>query len=188
MSVAAFRGLGGWLELTISVLKSGYWGIHDKDVPDIPYNLGGFWIFLNGLVYNPLLALVKVSALLFLLRLGGTKRRVRLACQAMIVFNLLQLLSFLPVAVVQCLPIESPWVTDRRVVPKCVRRDLYSLSLAVVNITTDVLTLLIPFFIFLYVHSAPRRGRFRLTWTTSDLKVNRRVRNALLTVFLLGAL
>jgi len=89
----------------------------------------------------------------------------------MIVFNLLQLAIFLPVAVVQCLPIESPWVTaPKGVPPRCIRRDIYSLSLAVVNIVTDVLTLLIPFLIFL------------------DLKVNRRVRSALLAVFLLGGL
>jgi hypothetical protein len=154
------------------VLRSGYWGINDASVPpNAPSNLGAFWVFINGLVYNPLLALVKVSALLFLLRLGGTKTHVRLACQAMILFNLLQLLVFLPIAVVQCLPIEAQWVTlPGGARPKCIRRDIYSLSLAVVNIVTDVLTLLIPFFIFL------------------DLKLNRRVRNALLVVFLLGGL
>ena len=66
----------------------------------------------------------------------------------------------------ECLPIESPWVT--RTGAKCIQRDVYSITLAVVNILTDVLTLLIPFFIFL------------------GLKVNPRVRSALLTVFLLG--
>ncbi|KAK5660703.1 hypothetical protein OQA88_12068 [Cercophora sp. LCS_1] len=154
---------------TIFVLKSGYWGIHDASVPrGIPINTGAFWIFINGIVYNPLLALVKVSALLFLLRLGKAKKHVRLACHFMIVFNILQLLTFLPVAIVQCLPIESPWVTVPNA--RCIRRDIYSITLAVFNILTDILTLLIPFFIFL------------------GLKVSTRVRNALLAVFLLGSM
>ncbi|KAK0633142.1 hypothetical protein B0T14DRAFT_386729, partial [Immersiella caudata] len=174
-SLAKGFGMDDWLiflAMVSCILRSAYWGIHDSAVPpNVPFNLGAFWIFINGLVYNPLLALVKVSALLFLLRLGGTKTPVRVACRGMILFNLLQLLTFLPIAIVQCLPIEAPWVTlpgGGR--PKCIRRDIYSLSLAVVNIVTDVLTLLIPFFIFL------------------GLKLNKRVRNALLAVFLLGGL
>jgi hypothetical protein len=42
-----------------------------------PSNLGSFWVFLNGAIYNPILAMIKVSALLFLLRLGGAKKRMK---------------------------------------------------------------------------------------------------------------
>ncbi|KAK3363387.1 hypothetical protein B0T25DRAFT_596600 [Lasiosphaeria hispida] len=152
--------------LTSFVLKSGYWGIRDSDVPNHPENQGSFWIFINGIVYNPLLALVKVSALIFLLRLGGTKTRVRITCRAMIWFNVLQLSSYFPAAILQCIPIQTPWTTTPG--GKCIERDIYSLALAVTNIVTDVLTLLIPFWIFL------------------DLKVNKKIRNALLIVFTLG--
>ncbi|KAK3349174.1 hypothetical protein B0T25DRAFT_547383 [Lasiosphaeria hispida] len=154
---------------TAFVLKSGYWGVHDRDIPlGNPSNLGAFWVFVNGLVYNPTLALVKVSALLFLLRLGGTKKRVRIACRAMIVFNLALMVTFFLIFLFQCLPIKSLWVT----VPSahCVRRDVISVSLAVANIVTDILTLSIPFLLFL------------------SLKISKRARNALLVVFLLGAI
>lgn len=153
--------------------------MHDRDVPKhVPANLGAIWIFLNAVLYNPIFALIKVSALLFLLRLGSTKKTVRVACWAMIVFNCLQVLTFLPLTIMQCLPVESPWVTapppkDNKLVsppPRCIQRDVYALVQALVNILTDSLTLLIPFLLF------------------SHLRVNKRVRIALMTVFLLGIL
>jgi len=127
--------------------------------------MGMFWIFINGIVYNPLLALVKISALLFLLRLvaRGTQK---VACQALIVFNVVQLLTFLTIALVQCIPIEAPWTMSRTA--RCIRRDVYSTALAVTNIVTDILTLLVPYCIFM------------------GLKMNQRARTALLSVFMLG--
>ncbi|KAM7191026.1 hypothetical protein V8F33_009143 [Rhypophila sp. PSN 637] len=149
-------------------LVMGYWGIHDADVPPRPWNQGMFWNYLNQVVYNPVLSLVKISALLFLLRVGGTKKRVNVACTAMIWFNMLQLLAFMPVVVFQCMPIEYNWrgVKDG----KCIKGAVFSTTLASINVLTDILTLWIPFWAFL------------------DLKVNKRVRNALLAVFCVGAL
>lgn len=146
----------------------GYWGIHDADVPPRPWNQGMFWNYLNQVVYNPVLSLVKISALLFLLRVGGTKKRVNIACTGMIWFNMLQLLAFAPVVVFQCLPIEYNWrgVSEG----SCIEGGIFSTTLASTNVLTDILTLWIPFWAFL------------------DLKVNKRVRNALLAVFGLGAL
>jgi len=149
-----------------SVLHSGYWGIHDADIPKgNPRNTGLFWIFINGIVYNPLLALVKISALLFLLRLigGGSQR---LACRGLVAFNATQLSIFLTIALLQCVPLKGSWTMSPTV--QCIRRDVYSIALAVTNIFTDVLTLLVPYRVFL------------------DLKMNQRVRNALMSVFMLG--
>jgi hypothetical protein len=124
-----------------------------------------FWVFINGVVYNPLLALVKISALLFLFRLIA-RGTLRVACQALIVFNIVQLLTFLTIALLQCVPIEAMWTMSRTA--RCIRRDVYSTALAVTNIVTDILTLLVPYCIFL------------------GLKMNQRARIALLSVFMLG--
>lgn len=147
----------------------GYWGIHDADLPSRPFNQGMFWNYLNQVFYNPVLSLVKISALIFLLRVGGTKRRVNIACTGMIWFNMLQLLAFLPIVIFQCHPIAYNW---RGTVEKgsCIKGAIFSVCLAVINVITDILTLWIPFWAFL------------------DLKVNRRVKNALLGVFCLGGL
>ncbi|KAK1758624.1 hypothetical protein QBC47DRAFT_375283 [Echria macrotheca] len=155
--------------MTGFVVKSQYWGIHDSEIPPgVPTNIGAFWILANGLLYTTALVLVKESALVFLLRLSSTKPRVRLACRVMIVLNLMQLITFLPLTLLQCNPIQLVWLSAPA--DQCIRRDVYSVSLSVVNITTDILTLLIPFFTFL------------------DLKVNKRVRIALTSVFMLGAI
>lgn len=172
---SVFTGFGNLSPTTVSrtadqpssVLHSGYWGVHDADIPkDNPKNTGMFWIFINGVVYNPLLALVKISALLFLLRLvaRGTQR---VACQALIVFNAVQLVTFLSIALLQCVPLEAAWTMSSK--DRCIRRrDVYSTALAVTNIVTDILTLLVPYWLF--------RG----------LKMHRRARIALLSVFMLG--
>lgn len=152
------------------VIKTGYWGIHDRDVPpNVPSNLGVFWIFVNGLLYNPTFALVKISALIFILRLGDVKKRVRVAGRAIIVINMVIMTTFFPLLLFQCSPVNAAWMS----VPgsSCpVRKDGLQFALGTTNILTDFLTLSIPFILFL------------------NLKVNKRVRNALLAVFLLGAL
>lgn len=157
-----------------AVIRAGYWGIHTWDVPGpLPDNLGNFWVFLNEVFYNPIFALVKVSALLFLLRIGGTKQRVRVACWTIITINCMQMVCFLTLTIMQCLPVGSLWLRptkNKQQSGKCLRREIYAISQAVMNITTDALTILVPFWIFL------------------DLKVNGRVRNALLGIFMLGAL
>ncbi|KAK3694794.1 hypothetical protein B0T22DRAFT_453449 [Podospora appendiculata] len=150
----------------ILVIRTGYWGIHDHDIPPHPINQGSFWNFLAQILYNPCLALVKISALLFLSRLGDTKTRVRLACRTMIGFNMLQVLGFLTATILQCSPVDYQWLFAPG--GHCVDGAAFSLAMASTNIVTDALTLLIPFWIFL------------------DLKVTRKVRYALLTVFLLG--
>ncbi|KAL1836604.1 hypothetical protein VTJ49DRAFT_4879 [Mycothermus thermophilus] len=149
-------------------IRTGYWGIHDHDIPPHPWNQGLFWSYMNRLFYMPLLVLVKISALLFLLRLGGTKRLVRLSCKALIALLIAQLLAFLPATIFMCQPVEYAWLGVGK--GRCFRADFFALSLAVFNVVTDVLTLLIPFLAFV------------------GIKLNKRVRFAILTVFALGGL
>ncbi|KAH6854969.1 hypothetical protein B0I37DRAFT_43807 [Chaetomium sp. MPI-CAGE-AT-0009] len=174
-------GLDDWLIFLAAVLgvpqavfatlfmRAGGWGIHDADLPpNIPWNQGAFWAYINRVFYTPLLVLVKISALLFLLRLGGTKRSVRLSCNALICFLLAQLLAFLPTTIFNCEPINFAWLGTRH--GSCFRGDIFNVALASTNILTDIMTLLIPFVVFL------------------GIKLSNRIRFALLGVFTLGAL
>ncbi|KAK0618820.1 hypothetical protein B0T14DRAFT_196543 [Immersiella caudata] len=148
-------------------LRSGYWGIHDADVPrDIPRNLGYFWNFINGLCANPTLALVKAAALIFLLRLGWIKRRVLIACRILIFLNLAHMTSFFLIFLFQCRPVHARWEVGGEA--KCIRVDLLSIIMAIISILTDLLTLSVPFALFL------------------DLRVSKKLRNSLIVVFLLG--
>ena len=53
------------------VFKLNYYGWEDDDVPDYNPSPGLWWNFFEQLCYNPVLALVKISILVFLYRLGG---------------------------------------------------------------------------------------------------------------------
>jgi hypothetical protein len=126
---------------------------------------------MNRLCYTPLLVLVKISALLFLLRLGGTKRLVRLSCKALIALLVVQLAVFLPANILMCYPVQFAWLGPAAGTKgKCFQADMFFLSLAVINVVTDILTLLVPFMAFL------------------GIKLNERVRFAILAVFALGGL
>ncbi|KAK0653178.1 hypothetical protein B0T16DRAFT_370193 [Cercophora newfieldiana] len=150
-------------------LRGGYWGIHDSDIPpEVPPNLGGFWNFMTGLCANPTLGIVKASALLFLVRLGGIKRRVLISCRVLITLNLAHMVTFFTVFLFQCWPIQSRWMGGGSA--KCLRVEVLSLTMASLSIVTDFLTLAVPFALFL------------------NLRVSKRMRNALLTVFLLGGI
>jgi len=153
--------------LACAVLRSGYWGIHDADIPpNIPRNLGYFWNFINGLCASPTLALVKASALVFLLRLGWIKRKVLISCRILIALNLAHMASFFLIFLFQCQPVQSRWEVGGEA--KCLRVDLLSIIMAVISIVTDLLTLSVPFALFL------------------DLRVSKKLRNSLIVVFLLG--
>ena len=131
----------------LPVIRAGNWGIHDVDIPSHPWNQGLFWSYMNRVFYTPLLILVKISALLYLLRLSGTKRSVRLACRALIGFSLLQLLAFFPATVFMCQPIQYAWLGAGT--GRSFRADLFAAALGSTNVLTDVMTLLIPLVAFL---------------------------------------
>ncbi|KAL2255165.1 hypothetical protein VTK26DRAFT_3943 [Humicola hyalothermophila] len=152
----------------IFFIRAGYWGIRNVDIPPHPENQGYFWSYLTRVFYAPILALVKISALLFLLRLGGSKKSVRVACKGLIIFSSTQLFAFFIGTIFTCQPVALIW--DPRLEGHCINRGIFSVSLAVINIATDILTLLVPFVAF------------------KDLKLSNRIRLALLSVFTLGVL
>ncbi|KAI0533151.1 hypothetical protein GGR58DRAFT_506652 [Xylaria digitata] len=80
-------------------LKLNYWGWREIDVPELDPSPGLWWFYLAQIFYNPVLALVKASALLFLLRLGGHKRRVRYFIYGLLTFNGLQAVAVFFVAI-----------------------------------------------------------------------------------------
>ncbi len=73
---------------------------------------GFFENFLSQVVYNPILSLVKISALIFLLRLGGTRPRLRVCMKALLRMNVLQIIVICLVVIFQCHPISHAWDTE----------------------------------------------------------------------------
>lgn len=151
-------------------IKTNFVGIHYDQVPAVHDEHAALvWSFVVQVLYNPILALVKTSVLLFLLKLGSQKRAVRRSIYALNAFNLALMVAIFLVVIFQCNPIAYNWDLSIKN-GHCIHRGTFYMATAALTIFTDILSLALPFWVFL------------------DLKLPRRVKVALLFVFLLGGL
>ncbi|CAK7226595.1 hypothetical protein SBRCBS47491_006285 [Sporothrix bragantina] len=151
-------------------MKTNFIAIHIWDVPahyDVVQSL--IWNFAVQVLYNPILALVKTSMLLFLLKLGSQKPGVRISIHILNALNLSLMVAIFLVVIFQCTPIAYNWDTTIEG-GHCIAQGTFYVATAALTIFTDVLNLALPFWVFL------------------DLKMPLRVKVALLFVFLLGAI
>lgn len=119
-----------------------------------------WWFFLAQLFYNPILAFVKASVLVFLLRLGGQKPGVKFAIYGLNAFNALQAIAIFLVALLQCLPIAANWDFALKADPntKCIDNSFHVI-ISCLTILTDILVIALPFWIFLGL-KMPRAAKF----------------------------
>lgn len=115
---------------------------------DFDSSPGLWWFYLAQIFYNPVLAFVKASVLLFLLRIGGQKLGTRYAIYALFTFNALQAIAVFLVATLQCLPIAANWDPAVAATATCVDVSFH-ITTSALTIFTDVLVLALPFWIFL---------------------------------------
>jgi hypothetical protein len=155
---------------TYMFMKTNFIGIHIKDVPlpgTYPERPGEIWNFAVQVLYNPILALVKTSVLVFLLRLGGQKPGVRYAIHALNFFNIALMVAIFLTVIFQCTPIAYNW--DKTIEgARCIKPGNFYLVTAALTIFTDVLVLALPIWIF------------------ADLKMQLKMKIAVICIFLLG--
>lgn len=150
-------------------MKILYVGIPMEQVPkDIDIEQGLIWIYVVGSVYNPILAIVKQSVLIFLLRLASIKPKIRTIVWITAVFNACLMIATLLCVVFQCTPVNSYW--NRNVKGHCIDQISFAVASACMSILTDIIALALPFWIFL------------------GLKIDKKKKIALMIVFLLGLL
>ncbi|KAK6833381.1 hypothetical protein PG987_008075 [Apiospora arundinis] len=148
--------------------KLGYFGWHKEDVPlDFDPSPGLWWFYLSQIFYNPILALVKCSVLVFILRVGGLRTGVRWACFGLITFTALQAVAIFFAVLLQCLPIEANWDMKARANAKCID-NAFHITISSITILTDILVVALPFYVFL------------------GLKMRRATKIAVICVFALG--
>ena len=117
---------------------------------DLDPSAGLWWNFFEQLCYNPVLALVKASVLVFLLRLGGHDRTIWLVIWTLMFVNAAHALAVLFGALFQCLPIRTNWTPALRDDPNTVCiDDSFHIIQSAFTIFTDVLILALPFWIFM---------------------------------------
>lgn len=127
------------------------------------------WQYAVQILYNPILALVKASVLIFLSRIFGQKDGVRRFLLWLNIANIAQMVAVFFAITLQCIPIAFNWDLTIRG-GRCVDRRVLYTSTAAFSILTDLLILGLPL------------------WVFSSLKIPRRTKIALLFVFLLGFL
>ncbi|KAL2271504.1 hypothetical protein VTJ83DRAFT_875 [Remersonia thermophila] len=150
-------------------IKTNFIGIPPERVPPHDPTPGLVWSYAVQILYNPILALVKSSVLIFLGRLFDQKNWIRRLLLWLNVVNISQMAAVFFAILFQCTPVAFNWDLS---IPggRCVdRRALYILT-AAFNIVMDILILGIPLWIF------------------SKLRIPARTKIALLVIFTLGFL
>ncbi|GAQ08679.1 hypothetical protein ALT_6000 [Aspergillus lentulus] len=145
--VICFAEVLYWAETITSyyVIKYMYIGYHVWDVPkDFPAALGAKFSYATLLLYNPILALIKTSILLFLLRLTGQKVNVRRAIYALLILNGIAMVATFLITMLHCVPIASNWDPVSYPNAKCINFANFVTGTACVAIFTDVLVLILP--------------------------------------------
>ena len=150
-------------------IKTNYIGIRSRDVPPHDPTEGMIWNYAVQILYNPILALVKLSVLIFLYRLFAHKRGVKLYVVGLAGITTVQMVAVAGAIIFQCTPISFNWMPNLEN-GRCVDQSSLYVSTAAFTILTDVLVLVLPAYIF------------------RDLNIPKKTKIALLAVFLLGGL
>jgi len=130
-------------------IKLGYFGWQQEDVPvDYDPSPGLWWFYIAQIFYNPILALVKCSVLVFILRLGERRRGIRTVVYVLIGFTALQAVAIFCVVVLQCYPIPAVWDPASYPDAACIGSEFH-VTISSLTIFTDVLVLALPFYVFL---------------------------------------
>jgi hypothetical protein len=138
-------------------MKVTWYGYHTRDVPKLDLQdkvLADKVFFAQGLLYNPVLGLVKWSIISFLLRLDDRRKGIRWTLLSLQAFNLAHMISVFLVVVFQCSPANMYWnhhKTDQMINGQvvndnytCIDQASFSLSTAAIAVLTDIAILLVP--------------------------------------------
>ncbi|KAI1496538.1 CFEM domain-containing protein [Biscogniauxia marginata] len=154
-------------------MRTAYFGVHIYDVPPgADFSIAMKWNYYIQILYNPILALVKSSVLLFLLRIGGHQRKIRYSIHALNIFNIGLMIAIFMTVIFQCSPVSYFWerIRDPTLEGTCVNTGIFYVTTATLTIFTDALVLILPFWIFM------------------GLKMPAKLKVAIMAVFLLGAI
>lgn len=151
-------------------MKKTWYGYHTRDVPEFSMEdkiLSEKLFFVQGLLYNPVLGLIKWSIIIFLMRLDDKRKSVRWVLWALWIFNLAHMISVFLVVIFQCTPVDMYWnhyksdkLVDGIIVNQgyhCIDQASFSLITAAISVLTDIAILLVPIAIMWNLRMALRR-------------------------------
>lgn len=154
-------------------MRTMFQGIHEEDIPEtLGVSYGLMWIYIMEAIYNPILALVKTSILIFLLRLGaGVESSTRWMIHGVNAWNIGQAVSTFLVVLFQCSPPSYYWLAadpTSGVTGTCIHEGTFYTCTAALTIVSDIMTLWLPIRVF------------------SRLQMKLKMRVALISLFCVG--
>ncbi|KAF1968201.1 hypothetical protein BU23DRAFT_541544 [Bimuria novae-zelandiae CBS 107.79] len=100
------------------------------------------WNYANSIIYNPILALVKASFIVSLIKLRSQNKWINRCLWATLTLNGCFAIAAPLACILQCNPIAKYWNASTH--GKCVDAGAYTVSTSSIVLTTDVLILLMP--------------------------------------------
>lgn len=118
-----------------------------------------YWSFVMQVLYNPVLALVKASVLVLLLRIGSHWARVKWMIYTLQVLNFVLMLAIFLVVMFQRIPIRAYWDPNVTAI-RTINAETFIVVSAGITIVGDILVLAIPIWLFagLQVRMATKLG------------------------------
>ncbi|KAJ8108892.1 hypothetical protein OPT61_g7852 [Boeremia exigua] len=149
------------LGLTVATcifINVSYTGYRTEDIPPGALNKieASKWRFVNAVLYNPILALIKVSFILTLIKLDSPSIWIRGSLWTLFTINVMFGFAGTLVALLNCRPIPKFW--DRTIPGTCMNTAQYIYGTISVTIITDALVSIVPVFI-LFNLQMPRRTK-----------------------------
>ncbi|KAK4200636.1 hypothetical protein QBC40DRAFT_326498 [Triangularia verruculosa] len=158
-------------------MRANYCGVHDIDIHAHPTNKGLIFAYLNRVSCSPLLAMVKISALLFPLGVGGTKHLVDVSCRVLILLNILQVRACLPATIFNCKPVEYVWTkpTGQKKGLRLgwkIRAALLTVFASVAVCSVTCISIIRLYSVIRVWHIKPPDGHYTIGYTTDIIEVN----------------
>ncbi|KAF2645834.1 hypothetical protein P280DRAFT_389467 [Massarina eburnea CBS 473.64] len=124
--------------------KLSWYGYHYWDIPPNTINKVAYqkWGFVNAVIYNPILGLIKASFVITLIKLRSPNRNINIALWSIFVINGLFIIAAPLVCAFQCSPVAKFW--DRSIPGTCLDGAKYTYGTIGVVLVTDVAVLAMP--------------------------------------------
>ncbi|KAJ8108142.1 hypothetical protein OPT61_g8376 [Boeremia exigua] len=129
---------------TCGYILTAYYGYHFYDIPQYSLDLvvAMKWNYANSVIYNPILALIKASFLLILIKLRSPNEWINRCLWTTLVLNGCFAIAAPLACIFQCKPVSRYW--NRNIAGTCMDPAAYIVSTCSIVLATDVLILLVP--------------------------------------------
>ncbi|KAE9365759.1 hypothetical protein N431DRAFT_487684 [Stipitochalara longipes BDJ] len=178
--VSSYLGADDWVMLaamaialaqTVTTWGGNYIGIHVWDIPPNAYasTVPAKYLWANEVLYNPILALVKASVLIFLNRLGSSIWGLHFTTWVIFCVNLAQMIAIFLTTIFQCIPVARFWDPT---IPggHCIQSSSFYGAGAGITILTDIMVLALPIWIVSRLKNVTMRTRVAI-WAILSLGV-----------------